>query len=42
MAVLASLANVKAIELPHGKLSFYEEFPDETAEVIIPFLGAGA
>lgn len=35
MVALASLANVKAAELPRGKLSFYEEFPDETAETIL-------
>jgi pimeloyl-ACP methyl ester carboxylesterase len=42
MEALGSLANVNAVELPRGKLSFYEEFPDETAEAIIRFLGAGA
>jgi pimeloyl-ACP methyl ester carboxylesterase len=31
---LAGLANVTAEELPRGKLSFYEEFPDETAGAI--------
>lgn len=34
MVALAGLANVTAEELPHGKLSFYEEFPDETATAI--------
>ncbi|TPK65560.1 alpha/beta hydrolase [Mesorhizobium sp. B2-4-19] len=38
MTGLASLPNVQAIELPLGKLSFYEEFPDLTCETINPFL----
>jgi pimeloyl-ACP methyl ester carboxylesterase len=42
MAALSSLASVKSVELPRGKLSFYEEFPDETAKVIFRFLGVDA
>jgi pimeloyl-ACP methyl ester carboxylesterase len=34
MVALAGLANVTAEELPRGKLSFYEEFPDETTAAI--------
>lgn len=34
MRALAELSNVTAIELPRGKLSFYEEFPDDAAEAI--------
>jgi pimeloyl-ACP methyl ester carboxylesterase len=40
MEALAGLPNVKTIRLPEGKLSFYEEFPKETAEVIGAFLAA--
>lgn len=42
MVALAELANVTAEELPNGKLSFYEEFPDETAEAVTRFLGSHA
>ncbi len=38
MEALAALPNVKTVRLPRGKLSFYEEFPDETAEAIRAFL----
>ncbi len=38
MEALASLPNVKTVRLPRGKLSFYEEFPDETADVVREFL----
>lgn len=38
MVALAGLANVTTDELPQGKLSFYEEFPDETAAAIIGLL----
>lgn len=34
MAELARLGNVAATVLPRGKLSFYEEFPDDTAGVL--------
>jgi len=34
MAALAALPNVSAVALPRGKLSFYEEFPDETAKAL--------
>lgn len=34
MLALAELSNVTAIELPRGKLSFYEEFPDDALEAI--------
>ena len=37
---LGSLPNVTAVELPHGKLNFYEEFPDETVSAINEKLGA--
>ncbi len=39
MLALAALGNVTATELPVGKLSFYEEFPDVTAEAIFQALG---
>lgn len=39
MAALAALDNVSAVELPRGKLSFYEEFPDDTMEALHPCLG---
>ncbi|TPM22660.1 alpha/beta fold hydrolase [Mesorhizobium sp. B2-3-5] len=38
MTGLASLPDVLTVELPRGKLSFYEEFPDLTREMIAPFL----
>lgn len=38
MEALAQLAGVSTVRLPRGKLSFYEEFPDEAAEAIGPFL----
>lgn len=38
MDALAELPNVKAVIMPKGKLSFYEEFPDETARVLIDHL----
>ncbi len=34
MIALGSLENVRAVELPRGKLNFYEEFPEETAAAI--------
>ncbi|MBZ8134310.1 alpha/beta fold hydrolase [Afifella sp. IM 167] len=36
---LGELANVSAVELPRGKLSFYEEFPEETAAAIAGWIG---
>jgi len=39
MAALGPLPNVSALELPRGKLSFYEEFPNETVQSLR--LGAG-
>jgi len=38
MIALGSLSNVKAVELPMGKLSFYEEFPDQISEIVAMFL----
>lgn len=35
MAMLASLENVSATVLPRGKLSFYEEYPDDMATAIL-------
>jgi hypothetical protein len=35
IAALAGLANVSATVLTHGKLSFYEEYPDDTAQAIL-------
>lgn len=35
MAFLASLKNVSATVLPRGKLSFYEEYPDDTAKAVL-------
>lgn len=40
MIALATLPNVTARELPRGKLSFHEEFPDEAAAAITGFLHA--
>jgi len=34
MEELAMAPNVRTVRLPQGKLSFYEEFPEETADVI--------
>ncbi len=42
MEALAGLDEIETIRLPRGKLSFYEEFPDDAAESIIGFLrGSG-
>ncbi|WGF88539.1 alpha/beta fold hydrolase [Marinivivus vitaminiproducens] len=38
MIALAERDGVRGVELPRGKLSFYEEFPHETAAVVRPFL----
>lgn len=38
MEALATNPNVKTVRLPRGKLSFYEEFPGETAKAIRAFL----
>jgi pimeloyl-ACP methyl ester carboxylesterase len=40
MEALAILSNVTTMRVTQGKLSFYEEFADETAELIGPFLAA--
>ena len=40
MEALALLPNVRTVRLPEGKLSFYEEFPEKTADVIHEFLVA--
>jgi pimeloyl-ACP methyl ester carboxylesterase len=40
MEALAVLPNVNTVRLPEGRLSFYEEFPEETADVIREFLTA--
>jgi pimeloyl-ACP methyl ester carboxylesterase len=40
MEALAMLPNVRTVRLPEGKLSFYEEFPEEAADVIREFLTA--
>lgn len=39
MIALGSLANVQAIELPRGKLNFYEEFPDDVTAAITENVG---
>jgi Alpha/beta hydrolase family len=36
---LAALPNVRSIELPSGKLSIHEEFPDAVAEAVRAFVG---
>ncbi len=38
MEALAELPNVETIRLPQGKLSFYEEFPAQTASSVHEFL----
>ena len=38
MEALAGVAGIDTIRLPKGKLSFYEEFPEDAAESIIGFL----
>tara|TARA_R100000365_G_scaffold1484_1_gene5068 strand:- start:328 stop:1194 length:867 start_codon:yes stop_codon:yes gene_type:complete len=38
MAALAQLPGVGASVLPQGKLSFYEEYPDETAKAVLEAL----
>src|SRR5207247_574169 len=38
MEALAALPKVRTVRLPRGKLAFYEEFPDATAEAVEGFL----
>jgi pimeloyl-ACP methyl ester carboxylesterase len=38
MEALAALPQVRTVRLPRGKLAFYEEFPDATAEAVEGFL----
>lgn len=38
MEALAALPNIKTERLPHGKLSFYEEFPDAAVKAINAFV----
>jgi pimeloyl-ACP methyl ester carboxylesterase len=38
MEALAALSSVQTVRLPAGKLSVYEEFPDEVASVVREFL----
>lgn len=40
MEALAALPHVTTVRLPQGKLSFYEEFPEDAAGVIAAFLAA--
>lgn len=40
MEALAAMPNVQTVQLPRGKLSFYEEYPDETAEAVSEFLAS--
>jgi pimeloyl-ACP methyl ester carboxylesterase len=39
---LAAIPGISSLMLSRGKLSFYEEFPDATAEAILPFLAEAA
>ena len=39
MKALAALGNIQTLQMPQGKLSFYEEFPEYTAGAIGDFLG---
>jgi hypothetical protein len=41
MEALASITNVRAVELPQGKLAVHEEFPDAVAEAVKSFLRTG-
>jgi hypothetical protein len=38
MAALAKLSNIKSAEVPVGKLSVHEEFPEVIAPIILDFL----
>jgi pimeloyl-ACP methyl ester carboxylesterase len=38
MEALAAVPGIRAVRLPHGKLSVHEEFPDATMDAIAPFL----
>jgi pimeloyl-ACP methyl ester carboxylesterase len=38
MEALAGVPGVRTVQLPQGKLSVYEEFPDAVADAIAPFL----
>ncbi len=41
MEALATLPGMRVARLPVGKLSLHEEFPDEVAQAIMPFLAEG-
>lgn len=41
MEALATFPNVRTTVLPRGKLSVHEEFPEQTAAAILPFLVEG-
>lgn len=41
MEALAALPGMRAARLPAGKLSLYEEFPDQVAQAVAPFLAEG-
>ncbi len=41
MEALAALPGMRVARLPMGKLSLHEEFPDEVAQAIAPFLAEG-
>jgi pimeloyl-ACP methyl ester carboxylesterase len=42
MEALASIPDVRAVELPQGKLAVHEEFPDSVAEAVKSFLRTSA
>jgi pimeloyl-ACP methyl ester carboxylesterase len=41
MQALASISNVRAVELPQGKLAVHEEFPESVADIVKLFLRTG-
>ena len=40
MEALSAIPGVSTARLPHGKLALHEKFPQETAELVAPFLAA--
>jgi pimeloyl-ACP methyl ester carboxylesterase len=42
MEALTALPGVRALCVPHGKLSVHEEFPDDVCDAVGAFLGEGA
>jgi pimeloyl-ACP methyl ester carboxylesterase len=42
MESLAQLSQVRSVRLPHGRLAVHEEYPDEVAAAVLPFLNGSS